>query len=141
MSDPRASIHRTVAAPPTPVPRPSSTSARSADMSVGDEVRLIGKPHGRMRCVNLSLTREAKAALYAQADADGTTLGEALMDLAARAEVPGRRRRPDRAATMRRGVETVSVFVLLTPSEARHIVTRAEATGRSVSDYVSTAIG
>ena len=139
MSDPRASIQRAVAAPPPRAAAPAPVAeAAPAATAVAQP---IGKPHGRMRCVNLSLTREAKAALYAQADADGTTLGEALMDLAARAEVPGRRRRPDRAATMRRGVETVSVFVLLTPSEARHIVTRAEATGRSVSDYVSTAIG
>jgi len=105
-----------------------------------EEVRQIGKAHGRMRCVNLSLTSEAKDALYAAAESDGVTLGEALMDLIAQAEVAARRKRPDRAAGMRRGIRTVSAFVLLTPSEARELVSKAEASGRSVSDYASQAV-
>lgn len=137
MSDPRASITRTVLAPPNPT---AVASPATPAVSAIDEVRLIGKPHGRMRCVNLSLTPEAKAALYERAAVDNVTLGEALMDLVSRAEVPARQRRPDRAATMRRGVQTVSVFVLLTPGEAREIVSKAEASGRSVSDYGCSAL-
>ncbi len=141
MSDPRASITRTVLAPPKPttasLPGVTPTTAAGA----AEEVKLIGKRHGRMRSVNLSLTQEAKDILYTRAEADGTTLGEALMDLIAHADVPAKRRRPDRATTMRRGVRTVSVFVLLTPAEAREVVASSSAAGRSVSDFVSAAIG
>lgn len=140
MSDPRASIARTVLAPP-PSPAVAAPASPATVPDVEETVRLIGKPHGRMRCVNLRLTPEAKEALYAQAHADGVTLGEALMDLVAHASVRPRTHRPGRSAVMRRGVDIRSVFVLLTADEAREVVTRASATGRSVSDYVSTAIG
>lgn len=139
MSDPRAAITRSVLAPPkTAAPRPPGQS--SSGVERGEEVRLIGKPHGRMRCVNLSLTLEAKQALYARAEGENVSLGEALMDLIAHATVAASPRRADRAATSRRGVTTVSVFVLLTPGEAREIVSKAERSGRSVSDYASRAV-
>ncbi len=137
MSDPRASITRTVLAPPTPT---AATPITSSAAIVAEEMRLIGKQHGRMRCVNLSLTVDAKTTLYERAAADGVTLGEALMDLVARADVPARQRRPNRSAAMRRGLQTVSVSVLLTPGEARVIVSKAEASGRSVSDYATCAV-
>lgn len=140
MSDPRASITRSVLAPPrSAAPRPPVQSSSSSGERV-EEVRLIGKPHGRMRCVNLSLTPEAKQALYARAEAERITLGEALMDLAAQTAVAVKSRRLDRTAASRRGVPTVSVFVLLTPGEAREIVSKAERSGRSVSDYASRAV-
>ena len=58
MSDPRASIQRAVAAPPPRSAAPPVPAGHAAEAA-----RLIGKPHGRMRCVNLSLTPEAKVAL------------------------------------------------------------------------------
>jgi len=139
MSDPRANIARTVLAPPAPVAAAPPTE-RLGPGAVVEDVKLIGKAHGRMRCVNLSLTHDAREALYARAATDGVSLGEALMELVAHADVQTRQRRPGREPGMRRGVQTVSVFVLLTPSEAREVVSRAEAAGRSVSDYASSAL-
>lgn len=139
MSDPRAAITRSVLAPPkSAAPRPPTE--RSSGVERVEEVRLIGKPHGRMRCVNLSLTLEAKQALYARAEAEDVSLGEALMDLIGVAAVAVKPRRRDRTAASRRGVTTVSVFVLLTPGEARELVSRADRSGRSVSDYASRAV-
>ena len=136
MSDPRASIIRTVHAPPIP----GAAAQRATPAEVVEDVGLIGKPHGRMRCVNLSLTLEAREVLYARANADGVSLGEALMDLVAPASVRTRQCRPGRSAGMRRGVQTVSVFALLTPDEAREIKRRATEVGRSVSDFTSVAV-
>ena len=62
------------------------------------------------------------------------------MDLIAHAEVPAVRRRPGREPGMRRGIQALSVFVLLTTGEAREIVAKAHAAGRSVSDYTSNAL-
>lgn len=135
MSDPRAVISRTVLAPPTPAAKATLTTA-----AVEPDMRLIGKPHGRMRCVNLSLTIEAKQALYAKAHKDGLTLGEALMDVVDQSSVPATRRRPGRQGQLRRGVTTTSVYVLLVPAEAADLVARSNAAGRSVSDYVSRAL-
>jgi hypothetical protein len=136
VSDPRASIARTVLAPHVPVSAPPAPVGASDAL---EGVRLIGKPHGRMRCVNLSLTPEAKERLYARATAEGVTLGEALMDLVGHATVRPLSRRPGRNPSLRRGVSTTSVFVLLTCEEASDISQRAAGSGRSVSDFVSTA--
>lgn len=136
MSDPRASISRTVLAPPiasSSTPEPGAESGR-----IG--VKLIGKQHGRMRCVNLSLTIQAKDALYSRAERDGLTLGEALMDALEQSSVPSADRRPGRRTQLRRGVATTSVYVLLVPTEATDLVERASTAGRSVSDYVSRAL-
>ena len=136
MSDPRASISRTVLAPPI---APSSPAEAGAESSRGG-VKLIGKQHGRMRCVNLSLTAEAKETLYSRSVRDGVTLGEALMDALDQSSVPATARRPGRQNQLRRGVATVSVYVLLVPAEATDLLVRADRAGRSISDYASRAL-
>ena len=137
MSDPRASITRSVLAPPR---TGSAQVVAPATRAPVEAVRLIGKPHGRMRCVNLSLTPDARQALYARAETECVTLGEALMSLVAHAKVATMLRRPDRAVANRRGVQTVSVYVLLTPGEAREILAKSEASRRSVSDFATSAL-
>ena len=133
MSDPRAVISRTVLAPP-------ASAAAATPTAAEPDLQLIGKPHGRMRCVNLSLTTDAKQALYAKAAHEGLTLGEALMEVIDHTTVPPTRRRPGRQSQLRRGVTTTSAYVLLVPAEAAALVARATAAGRSVSDYVSQAL-
>ena len=133
MSDPRALIQRAVTAPPT---KPT------ASQRVNDETgpRLIGKAHGRMRCVNLSLTPPARDQLYITAAAHALTLGEALMRIVADATVEPSGRAPDRSGPARKGIQRTFVYVLLTPSEATKLSANALSSGRSVSDYASKAL-
>ena len=132
MSDPRALIQRAVTAPPTRQP-----VRHAADV---EERKLIGKAHGRMRCVNLSLTPPARDRLYAAAEHQALTLGEALMTIVDEAIVESSGRAPDRAGPARTGIQRTFVYVLLTPSEATKLAANALSSGRSVSDYASKAL-
>ena len=130
MSDPREIIARTVMAPP---PASSREVALRAAMS-----RPIGKAHGRMRCVNLSLTPAAREELYARSLRDSITLGEALMDALEEAGPSCiAARRPGRSAAVRRGVVVSPVYVLLTPAEATNLAAEADRSQRSMSDFAS----
>ena len=86
-----------------------------------------------MRCVNLSLTPDAKTTLYAAAKTAGVTLGEALMILVRAADAPPVAARGGRAPAQRRGVATTAVFVLLTHDEATELQQLAAHTGHSIS--------
>lgn len=130
MSDPREVIARTVMAPP-----PASSPSRVLPTPA---TRLIGKAHGRMRCINLSLTADARQELYARARRDSITLGEALVDaLDASVDSDVATLRPGRAATARRGVFVTPVYVLLTPAEAANLAALASRSQRSISDFAS----
>lgn len=133
MSDPRASIQRAVAAPP---PRPLTPSAAIIEQAaIATVVRPIGKPHGRMRCVNLSLSESSAARLRRLVAERGLTLGEVLMELMQPAIVPHSGRRAGRAPHQRRNVRLVNVYALLTPAESADLSGRAMQAGRTVSDY------
>ena len=130
MSDPRGAIARTVMAPP-----PASSPKPFVS---GPVPRLVGKVHGRMRCVNLSLTLAARDELYARSQRDSVTLGEALLDAldeAAPSSIAARR--PGRAVTVRRGIVVLPVYVLLTPAEAANLASEADRSQRSMSDFAS----
>jgi hypothetical protein len=64
----------------------------------------IGKPHGRMRCVNLSLSEPAAMNLRQLVAERGLTLGEVLVDLVRTVVVPHSGRRPGRAPQVRRNL-------------------------------------
>ena len=153
MSDPRASISRTVLAlPPTvPVTGPVRDAAVvDAESPAGEPGRLIGKRHGNMRSVGLLLTRPASDELRRVASATGATLGEAVMD-ALRDRHEQLARPPDQrdnsdilprrsTARIRRGADTTTVHVLLTEPEARALSAIADACQLSVSDLASRAL-
>ena len=132
MSDPREVIYRTVL-PPPPQSTPAMPNVASAE--------LIGKIHGRLRCVNLSLTQAARDELYIRARRDSITLGEAMMDALDEAgEDCPTARRPGRTAAVRRGVDVRPVYVLLTPAEAAHLAAQAHQSRRSISDFASRVL-
>ena len=138
MSDPRAAITRTVLAPPPPASRPPQATHQTP-RPAEEQPSLIGKPHGRMRSVNLALTEEARAALYSRAAEHSVTLGEALMDAIEASSVSTARWRGGRAE-QRKGVRTSIAYVLLTNAEAMALAARATAAGRTLSDYASVAL-
>jgi hypothetical protein len=138
MSDPRASIQRAVAAPPA---RPAASTAAPLEPAVAKPVtQLIGKPHGRMRCVNISLSESAALRLRRVAAERSLTLGEALMESVQSAVVPHSDRRGDRAPQLRRNIRLVNVYALLTTSESADLSSRAARSGRTVSDYADCAV-
>lgn len=138
MSDPRASIQRAVAAPPA---RPSPSTAARLESAVAATVsQPIGKPHGRMRCVNLSLSEPAATKLRRLVAERGVTLGEVTMELVQAAAVPHSGRRAGRAPHLRRDVRLVNVYALFTPPESADLSSRANQAGRTVSDYVDHAV-
>lgn len=138
MSDPRASIQRAVAAPP---PRQAAPPAPILDTATTVVVApQIGKPHGRMRCVNLSLSEPAAMRLRQLVAESGLTLGEVLMESVQSAVVPHSGRRGGRSPQIRRGTRLVSVYALFTPSESADLSGRANQAGRTVSDFVDFAI-
>lgn len=139
MSDPRASIHRAVAAPP-PMRAAAHEPIVQAAPSAATLELPIGKPHGRMRCVNLSLSEAAAAALRQLVADRGTTLGEVLMDLVQTVVVPHSGRSPGRAPQQRRNLRLVNVYALLTPSESAELSRRSVQAGRTVSDYADRAV-
>ena len=138
MSDPRASIQRAVAAPPprAVAPAPVAEAAPTATAVA----QPIGKPHGRMRCVNLSLSEPAAARLRQLVTERGLTLGEVVMDLVQSTAVPHSGRRSGRAAQSRRNVRLVSVYALFTPAESADLSGRAAQTARTVSDYADHVV-
>lgn len=135
MSDPRAVIKRAVAPPPSP--RQDAGPAPAALQPAG---RQIGKAHGRMRCVNLALTPEAKRVLYEAAETQRVSLGEALVELVQSAHVQPAPERGGRSPAQRRGLTTTAVFVLLTPTEASTLADAAADVGHSLSSFVTTAL-
>jgi hypothetical protein len=138
MSDPRASIQRAVAAPPPRAAAPAPVAeAAPAATAVAQP---IGKPHGRMRCVNLSLSEPAATRLRHLVAERGLTLGEVLMELVQSAVVPHSGRHAGRAPQLRRNVRLVNVYALLTPSESADLSCRAAQAGRTVSDYADQAL-
>lgn len=138
MSDPRASIQRAVAAPP---PRPAAPPAPVLDTAASVAVApQIGKPHGRMRCVNLSLSEPAALRLRQRVAERGLTLGEVLMELVEPAVVPHSGRRTGRSPQLRRNVRLINVYALFTPEESADLSSRASQAGRTVSDYVDQAL-
>jgi len=140
MSDPRASIQRAVAAPPAR-PAPSTAALlEPAASAPAVTTQLIGKPHGRMRCVNLSLPVEAAEALRDETARRDSTLGEVLIDIARKALVPAAARAVGRKPFTRRTGQTSNVYVLLTPAEALDLGLLAQQSGRSVSDFAGMAV-
>lgn len=138
MSDPRASIQRAVTSPP---PRPAPSTAALLDPAVAATAsQPIGKPHGRMRCVNLSLSEPAASRLRQLVAERGLTLGEVLMELVQSTVVPHSGRSAGRAPQLRRNVRLVNVYALLTPSESADLSSRAAQTGRTVSDFADHAV-
>lgn len=138
MSDPRASIQRAVAAPP--LRAMASASVLEAAPTATTVAQLIGKPHGRMRCVNLSLSEPAAARLRQLVVERGLTLGEVVMDLVQSAVVPHSGRRSGRAAQLRRNVRLVNVYALFTPEESADLSSRATQTARTVSDFADHVV-
>ena len=138
MSDPRASIQRAVAAPP---PRATASAlVTDVDLTAKSSVQLIGKAHGRMRCVNLSLSEPAAARLRQLVAERALTLGEVLMELVESAVVPQSGRSAGRAPQLRRNVRVVNVYALFTPAESADLSSRAAQAGRTVSDYADHAV-
>lgn len=133
MSDPRASIQRAVTAPPRRAVAPAAVAEPATITTT--VVQPIGKPHGRMRCVNLSLGEPAAARLRELVAERGLTLGEVLMELVQSTVVPHSGRGAGRAPQLRRNVRLVNVYALLTPSESADLSSRAVQTRRTVSDY------
>ena len=138
MSDPRASIQRAVAAPPLRAVTPASVIETAPTATT--VAQLIGKPHGRMRCVNFSLSEPAAAKLRQLVVKRGLTLGEVLMELVQSAVVPHSGRRAGRPPQLRRNVRLVNVYALFTTAESAELRNRAEQTGRTVSDYADHAV-
>ena len=102
--------------------------------------RQIGKPHGRLRCVNVCLTTESAVRLREFTALRHLTLGEALMEVVTAAMVPGRTLRQGRQPAPRRQMSTANVYVLLTAAEATELRDRAANAGRTISDYADLAI-
>jgi len=107
---------------------------------VAPAARPIGKRHGRMRCVNLSLSTDAAQTLRQLTQQRELTLGETLLDILSDADVPTRVLRNGRQPTPRRHLSTTNVYVLLTDTEATDLHTRAAKAGRTISDYTDLAI-
>lgn len=103
--------------------------------AVAKATPLIGKAHGRMRCVNLSLSERAAHRLRCLVAERDLTLGEALMELVQVAVISHSGRSRGRAPQLRRNRRLVSVYALLTPAESSVLRARAAEAGRSVSDY------
>lgn len=146
MSDPRANITRTVIAPTAPPPAPPSQPSTRPPASLS-EGRLIGKRHGNMRSVGLTLSRPASDAIYRIVEERAITLGEALVEAVQRFTTHsslGRRLGAaigsGRGPRMRRGLETRTVYVLLTPPEARWISNLAAERNCTVSDLASQGL-
>lgn len=140
MSNPRASIQRAVTAPPTPA---SNAAGFLGSVFVAEPRRTpapIGKAHGRMRSINLSLTTQAAAQLRRTAADRNLTLGETLVDVIRASNVSHRPHRDGRQPALRRHLSTTNVYVLLTEPEAADLRDRAAASGRSISDYADLAI-
>jgi hypothetical protein len=139
MTNPREPITRTVTPPPAVTP--TAVAATGTEGSPSTPLRLIGKPHGRMRSIGLLLTPTAHHRLHQLAEQTGLTLGEALIDeldrhLANNPAPPspsGRRTAP----RIRRNTPTIPTYILLTPDEAHHLATNAAANHHTVSDYAS----
>ena len=113
MSDPRASIQRAVTAPPSRTMAPSAPVHDSATTAI---VALqIGKPHGRMRCVNLSLPVDAAVALRRATADRASTLGEVLIDIVRSVQVPTAGRAEGRSPCIRRATPTANVDCLPMP--------------------------
>jgi hypothetical protein len=156
MSDPRTRIidSRTLPAPPQPaadvdvIGRASTEVAeRQADpnAATGDPeaaaTRLIGKPHGNMRCVGLYLPRDADLELRRRAADTGLTLGEALMNaLAGFRCPPSQHRAGGRRHRRQRVLDGSTVFVLLTIDEAQALSRLAIGRATSVSAICTEAI-
>lgn len=149
MSDPRATITRTVIGPTPPMiegasPRPQQGPAPTA------AGRLIGKRHGNMRSVGLTLSRTAADEIYRLAKSEDITLGEVLVLAAQRSlssSLPAGSAGPvateavrARGPRMRRGLDTRTVYVLLTPDEARWISQLAAERNCTVSDLATRCI-
>ena len=137
MSDPRASIQRAVTAPP---PRIAASAAPVLDAVKAETAAQIGKPHGRMRCVNLSLPVDAAVALRRATADRASTLGEVLIDIVRSVQVPTAGRAEGRSPCIRRATPTANVYVLLTQSEAGELGSLASQARRTVSDFAGVAI-
>ena len=143
MSNPRASIQRAVTPPPAragSAAMADETDDLPAIAAVTPTARPIGKPHGRMRCVNLCLSTPAAQKLRQHTQQRELTLGETLMEIVNDSAVPRRLLRNGRQPTPRRHLSTTNVYVLLTETEATDLRTRATAAGRTISDYTDLAI-
>ncbi|CAB4557352.1 MAG: hypothetical protein ACK5CE_03855 [Actinomycetes bacterium] len=149
MSDPRATITRTVVGPTSP-PTASTITTTAVPSAPIIEGRLIGKRHGNMRSVGLTLSRTAADHIYALAKTHDITLGEALIHSLRRAAIETHvddafRRSPGdptttRGPRMRRGLDARTVYVLLTPDEARWISNLATERNCTVSDLATRSI-
>lgn len=139
MSNPRASIQRAVAPPPGAVVVSEQRPVGTID-AAERPARPIGKQHGRMRSVNLSLPSEAADALRQETVRRGSTLGEVLMDLVRAANVPTAARAEGRGPVVRRETSTKNTYVLLTPQEATELSARASRSNRTVSDLAGLAV-
>lgn len=139
MSNPRASIRRAVTAPPTTALVPSIGVAVAGASIEGRAAtpRPIGKQHGRMRSVNLSLSVQAARLLRQRTTELDSTLGEVLIDLVRTATIDPAPRADGRRPAVRRNQATVNVYVLLTPKEADELQDSARRSGRSTSDFAS----
>jgi hypothetical protein len=157
MTNPRTRIvdSRSLPAPPQPAGTVVTLGdaraepvgvAVSLEVTVSDAAersaaKLIGKPHGNMRCVGLYLPRNADSELRHHAAATGVTLGEALMQAVGEFRSPLDQRRAGGRRHRRQHVPDGStVFVLLTIDEAQALRRLATTRTTSVSAICTEAI-
>jgi hypothetical protein len=124
-----------------PVREAADLEVIARDMAELRPAKLIGKPHGNMRCVGLYLPRSADVALRTGASASGTTFGETLMEAIYKrpttevgARVGGRRHRRQQVP------DGTTVFVLVTNQEAATLADLSSSQTTSVSAIATQAL-